>query len=95
MTKLFNSGDEPSRKEEGSEVKTASVQSVDAGVKVDDAEVKTEGGDKWNLSHLDEEKREKLEKVLLKVEDMFSKDDADIGDIQGFKMPINLVAVEC
>ena len=41
MTKLFNSGDEPSRKEEGSEVKTASVQSVDAGVKVDDAEVKT------------------------------------------------------
>ena len=91
MTKLFNSGDEPSKKEEGSEVK-ASVQSVDAGVKVDDAEVKTEGGGKkWNLSHLDEEKREKLEKVLLKVEDMFSKDDADIGDIQGFKMPINLV----
>ena len=50
MKKLFNSGDEPSRKEEGGKVK-----------------MKTNGGGKkWNLSHLDEEKKEKLEKVLLK-----------------------------
>ena len=36
MKKLFNSGDESSRKEGGIKVKTDSVQSVDADVKGDD-----------------------------------------------------------
>ena len=36
-------------------------------------------------------KQEKLEKVLLKCEYIFSKDDCDIGDIKDFKMSINMV----
>ena len=55
-------------------------------------EVNTEdGGKKWNLSHLDKEKREKLEKVLLKVEDMFSADKTDRGETKELKMPLYLV----
>ena len=96
MTRLFNTGSVQQRGDEASKVTTASVQSVDAGVEV----VKEEVGNaavpegkkmKWDLSHLDQEKREKLEKVLLKVDDIFSKDEADIGEIKDFKMAINLV----
>ena len=46
---------------------------------------------KWDLSHLDEEKRGILEKVLFKMKDVFSKNDADIGDIKEFQMPIHVV----
>ena len=46
---------------------------------------------KWNLSHLEEEKRVKLEEVLMKYDDIFSKDASDIGDIKDFKMSINVV----
>ena len=96
MTKLFNTGDEPPNREDSSKVTTASVSGVDAGVELEDAEVNVKEGSegrksKWDLSHLDEEKRVKLEKVLLKVEDVFSKDETDIGDIKDFKMAINLV----
>ena len=96
MTRLFNTQSVQQRGDEASKVTTASVQSVEAGVEV----VKEEVGNtavpegkkmKWDLSHLDQEKREKLEKVLFKVDDMFSKDEADIGEIKDFKMAINLV----
>ena len=47
-------------------------------------------GRKWDLSHLDSEEREKLEAVLEEMKDVFSEDEADIGDIKDFQMPINL-----
>ena len=43
------------------------------------------------MSHLDVDKQKVLGEVLERCKDMFSKDAADIGDIQDFKMPINLV----
>lgn len=46
---------------------------------------------RWDLSHLEDEKREKMEKMLMKLDDMFSKDDADIGNITDFQMPIHVV----
>ena len=46
---------------------------------------------RWDLSHLDQEKRAKMEEVLLRLDDMFSKDDADIGNITDFQMPIHVV----
>ena len=52
-----------------------------------------ESGDqerKWDLSHLDATQRELMEKVLSEVEDVFSKNDSDIGDIPDFQMPIHL-----
>ena len=45
---------------------------------------------KWNLSHLNENQRKLMEKVLEEERDMFSTSDADIGDIQDFQMDINL-----
>ena len=99
MTKLFDTGVGSQRKETTSEC-TAAVASVDAGLRVEanvgeKAEVKSDVGEqrncKWDLSHLDEEKREKLEGVLRRCDDIFSKDEADIGEIKDFKMSINLV----
>ena len=52
------------------------------------------GVPKWNLSHLTEEQRAKLEKMLQGRQAVFSKDDCDIGDIKDFQMPINLVDQE-
>lgn len=46
---------------------------------------------KWDLSHLEDEKRAMLEEVLVEMKDVFSKDDSDIGSIKDFQMPINLV----
>ena len=50
-----------------------------------------DGGLKWDLSHLEEDKRVMLEKVLVEMQEVFSKDDSDIGDIKDFQMPIKLV----
>ena len=44
----------------------------------------------WDLSHLQGKQREMMEKVLKEAEGVFSKDDADIGDVPEFQMPIHL-----
>ena len=44
----------------------------------------------WDLSHLEGERREMIEKVLMEEIDVFAKDDNDIGDIPSFQMPINV-----
>ena len=63
-----------------------------AGVQVGDEAVDDSGQkNSWDLSHLEQEQREVLEEVLLRNEDIFSKDATDIGDIKDFKMPINVV----
>ena len=101
MTRMFDSGesevplDEDKLSSGGCEVppsanvRTSSqvnVGNVDVGVKEEKSDAK-----KWNLSHLDDEKRQKLEAMLMKYEDMFSKDSSDIGEIKDFKMKINVV----
>ena len=63
------------------------------GVEVNKVEVKTDGEPaevKWDLSHLDAEKRKLMEEVLLEQKDMFSTSDTDIGDIPDFQMDINV-----
>ena len=91
MTRLFDSGG----KQDGAEGNVTDTNTVNVGcVKVqEDGKVDAENVEKkrWNLSHLDEEKRGKLEKVLEKYEDIFSKDASDIGDIQDFQMKINVM----
>ena len=76
-------------------VSVNSVQ-VDGSENEEVSEVEAEGAErkpdaKWDLSHLEPEQQEMLEKVLRDVEDVFSKSEADIGDIPDFKMSINLV----
>ena len=69
------------------------TEGVSAVVNSDEVKTEEETGDnlKWDLSHLDAEKRAMLVEVLLEMKDVFSKDDSDIGDIKDFNMPINLV----
>ena len=85
MTKLFNTGDRQSESE-------PDVQKVDvAGVEVgSETEVKEGQKKKWDLSHLEKDQAEKLDAMLMKYEDMFSKDSSDIGEIKEFKMSINV-----
>ena len=71
---------------------------VDGGNGEQVASVNAVGGDehaesevKWDLSHLEPDQQEMLEQVLVDAKEVFSKDDADIGDIPDFKMQINLV----
>ena len=45
---------------------------------------------KFNLSHLDEEQRKTMEDMLNEVQEVFSRSDSDIGDIQDFNMEIHL-----
>ena len=86
MTGMFDLGKKEELKEE--EAVEVEVGCVEEG----GAEAKEGGGEnlKWDLSHLDPEKRKMLEEVLMRCDDMFSKDDADIGDIKDFQMAINL-----
>ena len=53
--------------------------------------VKT-GGDRvnWDMSHLNENQQEMLEKVLLEEKEVFSTSESDIGDIKDFQMEINV-----
>jgi hypothetical protein len=44
----------------------------------------------WDLSHLQGKEREMMEKVLSEADGVFSKDDADIGDVPEFQMPIHV-----
>ena len=53
-------------------------------------ECENDGDIKWDLSHLNEEQRLKMEAVLKKHKHVFSKNDSDIGDITDFQMPIQL-----
>ena len=77
--------------------KPVSVNEVQVGnSEGEEREVEAEGaegntGKTWDLSHLEPDQQEMLEKVLDEVKDVFSKNDADIGDIPDFKMSINLV----
>ena len=97
MTRLFSTRNP--RELPLASTKTAEVTTVDVGVAV--AEEKCDGDakphvedqtkEKWDLSYLDPEKQVQLERVLRKCEDIFSKDDSDIGEIKDFKMSINLV----
>ena len=84
---------------------SCSVDHVDAKVKGVDVEVGEEGWDddgpgqtfvegkslRWDLSHLEDDKRVRMEEMLTRLDDMFSKDDADIGNITDFQMPIHVV----
>ena len=45
----------------------------------------------WDLSHLNGEQKELMEKVLVEEIDVFAKDNNDIGDIPNFQMPINVI----
>ena len=45
---------------------------------------------KWDLSHLDEEQRTKLDEVLQRYNHVFSENDLDIGSINDFQMKLNL-----
>ena len=51
-------------------------------------------GDDWvppaDLSHLDEEQREMVMKVLVEEKEVFSRNEHDIGDIKDFHMQIKL-----
>ena len=57
--------------------------------------VEKEDSDDWvpdvDLSHLNEDQRVAVMKVLLEEKDVFSRSECDIGDIRDFKMKINLV----
>ena len=55
-----------------------------------DGESEGESDAAWDLSHLDEEKREVMDAMLRRVSDVFSKDDSDIGEIPDFQMPIHV-----
>ncbi len=86
MTKMFNMG----KTETVS--KKANVGAVGCVDEEGSETEETEGeAVKWDLSHLDTEKREKLEAVLKRCDGIFSKGATDIGDIKEFKMPINIV----
>ena len=75
------------------EQRSEKVADVNAVGQTDEAssEKKGSAGRKWDLSHLGPEERVKLEAVLEEMKDVFSEDEADIGDIKDFQMPINLV----
>ena len=83
MTKNSESKNEDPKGTESEGVRQGDVDSV--GVEED-----SEEEPKWDLSHLNDEQREKLLKVLRKRKGVFSKNESDIGDIKDFKMPINL-----
>ena len=95
MTKLFNTGETDGDRKASAECSKVDVGSVDSEIGHSSEGDGEKGEDckklKWDLSHLDREKREKLERVLMKVDGMFSKDDSDIGDIKEFQMAINVV----
>ena len=97
MTRLFDVGGnkgEESKKEGETEKPLAEGVSVDVGgVEGKQEEDAVEDGTKmkWNLSHLEKDKREMLEKVLNKNEDIFSVGDLDIGEVKDFKMELNVV----
>ena len=60
-------------------------------VDVDVPDGKEDGqGPKFNLDHLTEEQKKMMEDMLKEVEDVFSRSDSDIGDIQDFNMEIHL-----
>ena len=40
--------------------------------------------DKWDVSHLDEGNRQRLEKVLMEEQEVFSKNEHDIGNVPDF-----------
>ena len=80
-------GKEGDTEEEGVDVKVNTVEDTAENGTEEEKEVDME----WDLSHLDEDKRVMLEEVLNEMKDVFSEDDADIGDIKDFKMPIHLV----
>ena len=103
MTNLFNvskTGEDSENSTKGGEKDSGSTavgngasketESLVADVGCLEGETKKEKV-KWDLSHLDPEQRVKLEGVLRKCEDIFSKDETDIGEIKDFKMSINLV----
>ena len=93
MTRMFNNeSSEPSIEKETVEVDVGCVEEglVDV-INGTEENQKTEDSIKWDLSHLDADKQEVLGEVLERCKDMFSKDATDIGDIQDFQMPINLV----
>ena len=84
MTKFgFMNGNTDSM-DDGNEKQEVLIGSVEGG--------NQEGTErKVDLSHLNDEQREMMEQVLKEEQDIFSKDDADIGDIPTFQMPINLI----
>jgi hypothetical protein len=69
---------------QGVETVPSSVETADVG------EDKSSEEPLWDLSHLEGERREMMEKVLREEIDVFAKDDSDIGDIPSFQMPINV-----
>ena len=89
MTRMFNAGDEKADSTDDG-IKTVDVGCVEVeeGGKEENEEKQKQ---KWNLSHLEKEKRDKLHEMLTKYDGIFSKDASDIGDIQDFQMRINVM----
>ena len=74
-------------KEETVDASVNAVQSEETG-KHDSSS--TEWLPKVDLSHLTPEQRTLIEKLLIKLRDVFSKSDSDIGSIEEFQMKINM-----
>ena len=78
--------------EENSDV--LKIRKIKSEVKNDE----TDSSEKWlpktDLSHLNDEKREIVENLLLENCEAFSKSDIDIGDIKDLQMQINLMDTE-
>ena len=73
----------------GVEVVVGTVDASAVGTSTDE-----DVGDDWvppaDLSHLDEEQREMVMKVLVEEKEVFSRNEHDIGDIKDFHMQIKL-----
>ena len=80
-----------SRKEKGEKVEGAVREESKEGVGATIGSVTTETKETmWDLSHLQGEAREMVEKVLIEEQDVFAKDEHDIGMIPDFQLKINL-----
>ncbi len=90
LTKMLNTKkDEGTEKGNGETVDVGQVE-VEEGVDVSESGIGGNEHLKWDLSHLDPEKRKMMEDMLQRCSDIFSKDDLDIGDIPDFQMPIHV-----
>ena len=67
--------------------KDASVGEGSDSVEEGDA---VEGVENFDLSHLDEDEQKMMRDMLKEVQNVFSKSDSDIGDIQDFNIEIHL-----
>ena len=91
MISMVNRHKEKKKAAEEAVAAVANVGEVEEKVEAEKDVGAGEESVKWDLSHLDAEKRAMLEEVLVEMKDVFSKDESDIGDVKDFQMPIHLV----